>query len=88
MYLYDQINNIKRDAWNTVIDKNKDKPKVPPPPKSVPFPDNSKSWILYVQLLSILSFHSLKLLIWCYFLQVVLKLQKKHAKDIQNMYKS
>ena len=50
MYLYDQINNIKRDAWNTVVDKNKDKPKAPPPPKSVPFPHNTKSWILYVKL--------------------------------------
>lgn len=35
-FLFDQINKIKKEAWNTVIDKNKDKPKMPPMPKNGP----------------------------------------------------
>lgn len=35
-FLFDQINKIKKEAWNTVADKNKDKPKMPPMPKNGP----------------------------------------------------
>ena len=38
-YLYERINNIKRDAWGSVKEKHKDKEKMPPPPKNCPFPD-------------------------------------------------
>ena len=34
--LFDQINKIKRDAWQTVVDQNKDKAKVPPMPNNGP----------------------------------------------------
>lgn len=35
-YLFEQINKTKRDAWQTVLEKNKDKPRAPPPPKNLP----------------------------------------------------
>ena len=35
-YLFDHINKIKKEAWNTVLDKNKDKERVPPPPPNIP----------------------------------------------------
>lgn len=35
-FLFDQINRIKKEAWNTVVDKNKDKPKMPPMPRNGP----------------------------------------------------
>lgn len=35
-FLFDQINKIKKEAWNTVVDKNKDKPRMPPVPKNGP----------------------------------------------------
>ena len=41
MYLFDQIGEIKRNAWQTVADKNKDKMKQPPPPKGVPTADKA-----------------------------------------------
>ena len=38
-YLFEQINKIKRDAWQSVVDKNKENAKTPPPPKNCPFPE-------------------------------------------------
>lgn len=35
-FLYEQINKIKRDAWQTVVEQNKDKPKMPPMPSNGP----------------------------------------------------
>lgn len=35
-FLFDQINKIKKEAWQTVVDQNKDKPKAPPMPKNGP----------------------------------------------------
>lgn len=40
-YLFEQINRIKKDAWQSVVEKNKDKAKVPPPPQNYPFPEGS-----------------------------------------------
>lgn len=37
-YLFDQISQIKRDAWQTVVDKNKQSPPPPPPPNYQPSP--------------------------------------------------
>jgi hypothetical protein len=38
-YLFEQINRIKKDAWQSIVEKNKDKAKAPPPPPNVPFPE-------------------------------------------------
>lgn len=38
-FLFDQINKIKKEAWNTVVDKNKDRPKMPPMPSNGPQAD-------------------------------------------------
>ena len=34
-FLFDQMNQVKQDAWTNVVNKNKDKPKAPPAPKGV-----------------------------------------------------
>jgi cytochrome c oxidase assembly protein subunit 19 len=40
-YLFEQINKIKKEAWHTVLEKNKDKERVPPPPSNIAFPEQA-----------------------------------------------